>query len=114
MTWLIFVAHITLPALLKKKLVSKACIDLILTNRPQSVQISGVIETGLSDFHKFTITVHKSYLTGIIKNVHNLNAVTILNYVELTSARFLMTILLPLLCAFCPNQAEIYQMKILS
>ena len=30
-----------------------SCIDLILTNNPLSFQSSGVIETGLSDFHRF-------------------------------------------------------------
>ena len=38
-----------------------SCIDLILTNRPRSFQCSQVIETGLSDFHKMTVTVMKSY-----------------------------------------------------
>ena len=33
------------------------CIDLMLTNRHRSFQNSCVIETGLSDFHKMTITV---------------------------------------------------------
>ena len=36
-------------------------IDLILTNRPRCFQNSTTIETGLSDFHKLTITVMKSY-----------------------------------------------------
>ena len=34
-------------------------IDLILTNSPRSFQNSSIFETGLSDFHKFTITVLK-------------------------------------------------------
>ena len=34
-----------------------SCIDLILTNRPKSFQNSSVVETGLSDFHKMTLTV---------------------------------------------------------
>ena len=33
-----------------------SCMDLILTNCPHSFQISCVIETGLSDFHKIVIT----------------------------------------------------------
>ena len=37
-----------------------SCIDLILTNSPLSFQSSGVIETGLSDFHKMTVTVMKT------------------------------------------------------
>ena len=36
------------------------CIDLILTNSPLSFQSSGVVETGLSDFHKMTVTVMKT------------------------------------------------------
>ena len=36
-------------------------IDLILTNRPRCFQNTTTIETGLSDFHKLTITVMKSY-----------------------------------------------------
>ena len=37
-----------------------SCIDLILTNSPLSFQSSGVNETGLSDFHKMTVTVMKT------------------------------------------------------
>ena len=37
-----------------------SCIDLILTNSSLSFQSSGVIETGLSDFHKMTVTVMKT------------------------------------------------------
>ena len=37
-----------------------SCIDLILTNSPLSFQSSGVIETGLSDFHKMTVTIMKT------------------------------------------------------
>ena len=37
-----------------------SCIDLILTNNPNSFQNSGVIETGLSDFHKMMVTVMKT------------------------------------------------------
>ena len=36
-------------------------IDLILTNRPRSFQHSTTIETGLSDHHKLTITVMRSF-----------------------------------------------------
>ena len=38
-----------------------SCIDLILTNRNRSFQGSYLIETGISDFHKMTLTVMKSY-----------------------------------------------------
>ena len=37
------------------------CIDLILTNKPRSFQHSYVIETGLSDFHKMTVNVMKTF-----------------------------------------------------
>ena len=36
-----------------------SCIDLILTNRPKSFQTTCVIETGLSDFHRMTVSVLK-------------------------------------------------------
>ena len=36
------------------------CIDLILTNRPRSFQNTTTLETGISDFHKMTITVLKT------------------------------------------------------
>ena len=35
------------------------CIDLISTNVPRSFQSTGVIETGLSDFHLITLNVMK-------------------------------------------------------
>ena len=39
-----------------------SCIDLFLTNSPYSFQNSGVVETGLSDFHKMIVTVMKTPL----------------------------------------------------
>ena len=44
-----------------KNLDNPSCIDLILTNRQNLFQDTRVIETGLSDFHKFTATVLKVY-----------------------------------------------------
>ena len=38
-----------------------SCIDLILTNHPKCFQNSGVYEIGISDFHKLTLTVLKTY-----------------------------------------------------
>ena len=38
-----------------------SCIDLILTNRPRSFHGCYIIETGLSDIHKMTVTVMKMY-----------------------------------------------------
>ena len=37
------------------------CIDLIVTNRPKCFQDTVVFETGLSDFHKMSVTVMKMY-----------------------------------------------------
>ena len=37
------------------------CIDLIVTNRPKCFQDTVVFETGLSDFHKMSVTVMKIY-----------------------------------------------------
>ena len=43
-----------------KNINSPSCIDLILTNKSLCFQNTTVIETGLSDFHKLTLTVMKS------------------------------------------------------
>ena len=43
-----------------KSRVNPSCIDLILTNRYRSFQHTHAIETGLSDFHKMTLTVLKT------------------------------------------------------
>ena len=37
------------------------CIDLFLTNSPNSFQRSTVVETGLSDFYELFVTAMKSY-----------------------------------------------------
>ena len=44
------------------------CIDLTLTNRKRSFQNSCVIDTGLSDFHKMTVTVLRSHLHKLGKS----------------------------------------------
>ena len=44
-----------------KNPINPTCIDLIITNRPKSFQESEVIETGLSDFHKMSLTVMKMF-----------------------------------------------------
>ena len=41
-----------------------SCIDLFLTNSPNSFQNSGVVETGLSDFHRMIVTVMKTSFQG--------------------------------------------------
>ena len=48
-----------------------SCIDLILTNKPRSFQTKCVIETGLSDFHRMTISVLKMHFRKIPPNVIN-------------------------------------------
>ena len=44
-----------------KNPINPICIDLIITNRPKSFQESEVIETGLSAFHKMSLTVMKVF-----------------------------------------------------
>ena len=44
-----------------KSVDNLSCIDLILANHPKCFQNSGVYETGISDFHKLTFTVLKTY-----------------------------------------------------
>ena len=44
-----------------KNPTNPTCIDLIITNRPKSIQDSEAIETGLSDFHKMSFTVMKVF-----------------------------------------------------
>ena len=44
-----------------KNMDNPSCIDLILTNKNRSFTSTKVIETGLSDHHKMTVTVLKSY-----------------------------------------------------
>ena len=43
-----------------KNIENPSCIDLILTNKPLYFQTTAVIETGISDFHKLTVTILKS------------------------------------------------------
>ena len=42
-----------------KNIDHPSCIDLILTNKSGSFQNTLIIETGLSDFHRLTVTVMK-------------------------------------------------------
>ena len=43
-----------------KNVENPSCIDLILINKPLYFQTTKVIGTGLSDFHRLTITILKS------------------------------------------------------
>ena len=47
------------------------CIDLILTNFPKSFHHTQTIETGLSDFHKLTLTVLKTHFPRLKRNIVN-------------------------------------------
>ena len=44
-----------------KNASNPSCIDVMLTNHPSSFQNSLAIDTGLSDFHRMTVTVTKAY-----------------------------------------------------
>ena len=44
-----------------KNHINPTYVDLIITNRPKSFQESEIIETGLSDFHKMSLTVMKVF-----------------------------------------------------
>ena len=44
-----------------KILANQTCIDHILTNHPKSYHSSSFFETGLSEFHKLTLTVLKVF-----------------------------------------------------
>ena len=54
-----------------KNLKNPTCIDHILTNHPKSFHSPSVFETGLSDFHKLTLTIlkvfHAKYKPKIIQ-----------------------------------------------
>ena len=62
-----------------------SCIDLMLTNRRSCLQNSLTVETGLSDFHKLTVTVLKTSFRKmppkIIKYRHyKTNSAAVFNY----------------------------------
>ena len=77
----------------------KLTIDLILTNKPQSFQITNVTETGVSDCHKLITTFMKSYISRLKpKNVHyrsykNFNEEKFLS--EVKEAEFLLKQVIP-------------------
>ena len=71
-----FMSVYSLRNLVKQKTCFKnpenaSCIDLIVTNSPQSFQNSNVFETGLSDFQKLTTTVLKQYFPKLKPKVVN-------------------------------------------
>ncbi|XP_057316881.1 uncharacterized protein LOC130657914 [Hydractinia symbiolongicarpus] len=52
-----------------KSQCNPTCIDLILTNKSSSFEHTNVVETGLSDFHKMTVTFMKTKFKKEIKSV---------------------------------------------
>ena len=52
-----------------KNILNPTCIDVMLTNKPKSFMKSTVIESDISDFHKMTLTVMKSFFP---KQKHNI------------------------------------------
>ena len=46
-------------------------IDLILTNFPKSFQHTQIVDTGLSDFHKLTLTILKTHFPRLKPNIVN-------------------------------------------
>ena len=61
-----------------------SCIDLILTNRPKSFQSTCVIETGLSDFYRMTVTVLKMHFRKLPPKV-----ITYRNFSNYDNANFI-------------------------
>ena len=61
-----------------------SCIDLILTNRPKSFQGTCVIETGLSDFHRMTVSVLKMHFRKLPPKV-----ITYRNFSNYDNASFI-------------------------
>ena len=52
-----------------KNHINPSCIDLILTNRSRSFQNTSVIENGISDFHKMTVTIMRSHYPKSTPNI---------------------------------------------
>lgn len=52
-----------------KNPVKPSCIDLMLTNRSKSFHSSRIVETGLSDFHKLTVSVMKIHFKKQKSNI---------------------------------------------
>ena len=57
------VKNLIKPKTCFKNLENPSCIDLVLTNYPQSFQKSNFFKTGLSDFQEITVTVLEQYFS---------------------------------------------------
>ena len=66
-----------------KNVENPSCIGLILTNKPLYFQSTKVIESGLSDCHKFTITILKSNFVKQEPKIFNYR-----NYKKFNNKRF--------------------------
>ena len=88
-----FCEYYNLKSIIKQRTCFKnsekpSCIDLMLTNRPKSFQSTCAIETGLSDFHRMTVSVLKMHLRKLppkvityrkFSNYDNANFINYLN-----------------------------------
>ena len=70
-----------------KNPLKSSCIDLIITNRPKSFQNSVTVESGLSDFHKMTLTVMKVFYKKQKPNI-----VTYRNYKHFSNEAFMLDV----------------------
>ena len=66
-----------------KNPLNPSCIDLILTNKSRSFQNTTIIETGLSDHHKMTVTVLKYYVPRAMNKIVNFR-----NYSKFNNEQF--------------------------
>ena len=60
-----------------KKLINPTCIDLIVTNRLKSFQEPEVIEIGLSDFYKISLTVMKVFYNKQNRKPFNVESIKV-------------------------------------
>ena len=81
-----------------------SCRDVILTNHPRSFQNSLVIDTGLSDFHRMTVTVMKTYFPKLCSKLINDR-----DFQKFSNAAF-RDELLTNLCHIAPNYDDFIKM----
>ena len=60
-----------------KNHINPTYVDLIITNRPKSFQESEIIETGLSDFHKMSLTVMRLFYNKQNRKSINIESIKI-------------------------------------
>ena len=84
-----FCEYYNLKSIIKQRTCFKnvekpSCVDLILTNRPKSFQSTCAIETGLSDFHRMTVSVLKMHFRKLPPKV-----ITYRNFSNYDNANFI-------------------------